>query len=132
LREPYAADGETKLKVGEHRIYQQFISMRRQSWVQLQHRYRFEQRWVDDEFLLRFRYFLSLQIPLSKGESYPYASVYNEVFLQPEGVVFDRNRLYVGAGYKWNARVRTEVGYMNQFFTDSGRDQINLIVFYGF
>ncbi len=132
LSEPYSDDDGGKFQVQEHRIFQQFITVQRYSRLQLQHRYRFEQRWVEEDFLLRFRYFLSLHIPLIKAESYPYASVYNEVFLQPEEIVFDRNRLYVGAGYKWSSKVRAELGYMNQFFTDGGRDQINLILFLSF
>lgn len=131
LSEPYRESGD-KFQVHEHRIFQQFITVQRHVGVQVQHRYRLEQRWVEDDFRLRFRYFLSLHIPLVKGDSYPYASAYNEVFLQPEDVVFDRNRLYLGAGYKWNSQVKAEVGYMNQFFSEDGRDQINLILFLGF
>lgn len=29
------------------------------------HRYRFEQRWIEDNFRVRFRYFLMLTIPLT-------------------------------------------------------------------
>jgi len=132
LSEPYSEDDGGKFQVQEHRIFQQFITVQKYSGIQLQHRYRFEQRWVEEDFLLRFRYFLSLQIPLIKAVSYPYVSVYNEVFLQPEEIVFDRNRLYLGLGYKWSSKARAELGYMNQFFTDDGRDQMNLILFLSF
>ena len=84
---------------------------------------------------MRFRYFLSLQIPLSKKEkvnnSY-YLSTYNEIFLNTKTSIFDRNRLYGGLGYNLNSKVRFEAGYMNQFFETSSRDQFNLIAFVTF
>ena len=61
-----------------------------------------------------------------------YASAYNEVFLNTEKSVFDRNRVFGGFGYKLNKTIKVEVGYMNQFFEGSGRDQINLITFINF
>ena len=54
------------LKVNEHRVYQQFISKQAIGKLKIQHRYRFEQRFVEDEFKLRYRYFLSLKIPFLK------------------------------------------------------------------
>jgi len=58
--------------------------------------------------------------------------VYNEVFLNIESSVFDRNRVYAGLGYTFSKALRLELGYMNQFFETSGRDQINLIMFVNF
>ena len=43
-----------------------------------------------------------------------------------------RNRLYSGLGYKLNDSVRFELGYMNQFFDSSSRDQLNMISFVNF
>ena len=61
-----------------------------------------------------------------------YASAYNEIFLNTEKAVFDRNRVFGGLGYKLNNSIKFEVGYMNQFFENSGRDQINIITFINF
>ncbi|MFT7377117.1 MAG: hypothetical protein ACI88Z_000943, partial [Sphingobacteriales bacterium] len=99
------------------------------------HRYRFEQRFVEENFKMRFRYFLTLNAPLTKNENNEvsfYLSAYNEIFLSTEPSVFDRNRLYGGLGYHVNKYLRVELGYMNQFFEFSGRDQINLIAFLNF
>ena len=38
------------LKVNEHRIYQQFISKQAIGKIKIQHRYRFEQRFIEDDF----------------------------------------------------------------------------------
>ena len=82
---------------------------------------------------MRFRYFLSVTVPFSKKESNKlYLSAYNEIFLNTESAVFDRNRIYGGLGFKINNNIKIEAGYMNQFFETSVRDQINIITFVTF
>lgn len=128
-------DSESKVNVNEHRIYQQFISTQFIGKVKLSHRYRFEQRFVEDDFRMRFRYFLTTNIPLfkvGKDLNQVYLSAYNEIFLNSESAVFDRNRTYGGLGYHVNKGIRVELGYMNQFFEVGGRDQVNMIAFVNF
>ena len=135
LSKNYIGSSDEKITVNEHRIFQQFISKQRIGSVALQHRYRFEQRFVEDDFKLRFRYFLGLSAPLSfkKGAgSGFYLSAYNEIFLNTKSSVFDRNRLYGGLGYQLSKNIRLEAGYMNQFFETSGRDQFNVFCFVNF
>ena len=133
LSENYLGDTDEKFQVNEHRIYQQVITKQSFKGISFQHRYRFEQRFVEDDFRLRFRYFLNVNIPMSKKEGNPwYLSAYNEVFLNTESSIFDRNRLYGGLGYKINDSVRIEVGYMNQFFETGSRDQLNIMTFVNF
>jgi len=125
-----------KVSINEHRIYQQFITKQKIGSASLSHRYRFEQRFVEDDFKMRFRYFLSLNVPLCKAEednfSKWYMSSYNEIFLNTKSSIFDRNRLYGGIGYRLNQNIRFELGYMNQFFETSSRDQLNIITFVNF
>ncbi len=135
LSENYTGILDEKISVNEHRIYQQFTSKQNVGKVKLNHRYRFEQRFVESDFKMRFRYFLGLNIPLTSndnGEKDFYLSAYNEIFLNTKSSVFDRNRLYGGIGYKINKNIRLEAGYMNQFFETSGRDQFNIITFVNF
>ena len=121
------------LKVNEHRIYQQLISKQAIGKLKVQHRYRFEQRFVEDEFKLRYRYFLSLRIPFLKTSEKYYISAYNELFINANGEnTFDRNRIYGGFGYSLNSNIKFELGYMNQIFKSSSRDQLNLICFFNF
>ena len=123
---------DQKVNVDEHRIYQQVIAKQKAGRVSLQHRYRYEQRWVEGDFRQRFRYFLALNVPLNNPEVTDktiYVSAYNEIFLNVGDNVFDRDRLYGGMGYKLNKTFRFEVGYMNQFFENGGRDQLNFVVF---
>ena len=120
-------------KVNEHRIYQQFISKQAIGKIKIQHRYRFEQRFIEDDFKLRYRYFLSLKIPLQKTNKKYYISAYNELFVNATGEnTFDRNRIYGGLGYALNSNIKLELGYMNQIFNTSFRDQINVICFFNF
>jgi hypothetical protein len=131
----YITNSDDKVTVNEHRIYQQFTSNQAIGSVKINHRYRFEQRFVDDDFKMRLRYFLGLNIPLQKKEAINntfYISAYNEVFLNTESSIFDRNRLYSGIGYNINSNIRLEAGYMNQFFETKNRDQLNIITFINF
>jgi hypothetical protein len=135
LSENYIANTENKVSVNEHRVFQQYTTKQSVGKVKLSHRYRFEQRFVEADFKLRFRYFLSLNIPLMKTESGNgplYLSAYNEIFLNSKSAIFDRNRVYGGLGYNLNKNVRFELGYMNQFFENHSRDQINIITFVNF
>lgn len=129
--ENYVNDND-KIVINEHRIYQQLISKQNIGKLRMQHRYRFEQRWVESDFRLRFRYFLGMNYPIWKKTDAPneiYLSAYDELFINTKATVFDRNRLYGGIGYRLNKMLRFELGYMNQFFTIGGRDQVNLVCF---
>lgn len=135
LSENYLGDDEDKVSVNEHRIFQQFTAKQNIGSVKINHRYRFEQRFVESNFKLRLRYFLGLNIPLANTDidkNNFYLSFYNEIFLNTTSAIFDRNRAYGGLGYQLNKNIRLEVGYMNQFFETSGRDQLNIITFVNF
>jgi len=135
LSENYVGDTDQKVSVNEHRIFQQFTTKQNVGVLDLSHRYRFEQRFVEDDFKMRFRYFLGLKIPLQNkadGNNPLYLSAYNEIFLNTKSEIFDRNRLYGGLGYQFSKQLRLELGYMNQFFETSSRDQINIMAFVNF
>ena len=135
LSENYINETNDKVAVEEHRIFQQLTTKQKIGKVGLSHRYRFEQRFVEDDFKMRFRYFLGIRIPLQYKEDQKnplYLSAYNEIFLNTETSIFDRNRVYGGLGYEFSKALRLELGYMNQFFETSGRDQINIIAFVNF
>ena len=128
-----AIESNEILKVHEHRIYQQFISKQAIGKIKIQHRYRFEQRFIEDDFRLRYRYFLSLNVPLLKTNKKYYISAYNEIFINAsQENTFDRNRIYGGLGYQLNSNIKFELGYMNQIFNTSSRDQVNVICFFNF
>jgi hypothetical protein len=133
--EPYVGNTDEKTRFSEHRTYQQFITRQFFGRFSIQHRYRFEQRFFEDDFNLRLRYFLSINVALNRKQlqdKTAYLSIYNEIFLNTEGEYFDRNRLYGGIGYRFSQTVRCEVGVMNQALRTTARNQLNLITFVNF
>lgn len=128
----YLAGTSDKNKISEHRLYQQFITRQQFSRFYTQHRYRLEERMIGDQWQWRFRYFLSLNVPLNAASMQKgtiYASVYNEIFLNMRRPQFDRNRLYGGLGYVFSKNFRTELAVMNQMTEKSRRWQLQLVVF---
>lgn len=131
----YIADSDEISVTREHRVFQQFMTRQRFDRLFLQHRYRVEQRFFADNFRFRFRYFLAINFLINNDDMQRntwYLSSYNEIFIQPSGLPFDRNRLYGGVGYKLSDSLRLEVGYMNQFLNSGNRDQLNLMAFFSF
>lgn len=132
--EPYFEGSNEKARIDEHRIYQQFIHKQALSRFALQHRIRFEQRFIESDFKMRFRYALAASIPLNAGGSPSRfnLSTYNEIFLNTSDNVFDRNRIYAGIGYTFSAHLRSEVGLMNQSTSSTSRNQFVISTFLGF
>ncbi|TRX23093.1 DUF2490 domain-containing protein [Flavobacterium franklandianum] len=130
--EPYIAGTDEKLNTNEHRIFQQFITKQQFGRVNFQHRYRFEQRFIEDDFKMRARYFLSLNIPINKkamDKNTIYASAYNEIFINTEGNYFDRDRIYGGLGYCFSKSLKMELGVMSQIQQNSSRTQFQIMFF---
>lgn len=127
LSQPYV-NGDKKENI-EHRIFQQYITKQKFGRFNLQHRYRLEERFLEEDFRMRFRYMLGFNIPITQKEMLPktlYASVYNEIFLHFDSPVFDRNRVYGALGYVINKNMRIEAGYMNQIQENRNRGQIQI------
>jgi len=88
----------------EKRLWEQLVLTQYSKRLKLEHRYRIEQRWVSfrgdsTAFRQRFRYRLNGFFPLNKrtvSTGTLFLSAYNELFLNPAGPVFERNRLYGG------------------------------------
>lgn len=125
---PYLKPGsDEKTTVDEHRLFQQFTTKQSISRVNLQHRYRFEQRFLPDNFKLRFRYWLGATVPLNKATmdaNAVYLTGYNEIFIHTAGNLFDRNRSFAGIGYVIKKDLRFDVGFMRQMLVQQSRNQI--------
>ncbi|RYZ00489.1 MAG: DUF2490 domain-containing protein [Chitinophagaceae bacterium] len=133
LSEPYVAGTGEKTRTTEHRFFEQFITRQRFGRVYLQHRYRAEQRLIEDQDLRwRFRYFLSANVALSKKELSKgalYLSAYNEIFVNGSRPAFDRNRVYGALGYCFSPELRLELGYMSQIQEARQRPQVQVAFF---
>lgn len=114
----YVYESEPKSpEVEEHRIWQQFLTTNTIGRVKFEHRYRLEERFVDDDFKMRFRYRLMLFVPLNKPTietGVLYLGVYDELFINDKRNFFDRNRLYAGLGYQYANNIHFQVGLLRQ------------------
>jgi hypothetical protein len=130
--EPYIAGTDQKSNVNEHRIFQQLISRQQFGRFYLQHRYRVEERFIEGDFKMRFRYFLGLNLPINKKEMVNnaiYLSLYNEIFIQPQSPVFDRDRIYGAIGFVFSKNLRAEAGWMTQLLENSHRGQLQIALY---
>ena len=62
----YISNSDEKVGTNEHRVFQQFITRQNFGRIFMQHRYRIEERFLPNDFQLRFRYFLSTNVPINK------------------------------------------------------------------
>lgn len=120
----------------EHRIWEQFIIKSKVGRVDFQHRYRLEQRFIEnwkltatDDFTLdgylfrqRVRYRFLVTLPLSRKEMSDntlFLAVYDEPFLGfGKGIgknVLDQNRFYGALGWRFNKNFNVQIGYLNQY-----------------
>ena len=128
----YLPNSDQKVDTNEHRIYQQFITRQKAGKVFLQHRYRLEERFLSNDFQLRLRYLLGINIPINKKtleKNALYLSSYNEIFMNLEKPLFDRNRLYGALGFVINKNFKVEAGIMAQILENSNRNQFQIVIF---
>lgn len=128
----YVPNSDLKTEINEHRIYQQFITKQNFGRIFLQHRYRIEERFIENDFQVRFRYFLSANVPINKktiDKNAIYLSVYNEIFANYDKPIFDRNRLYGALGFVINKNFKIETGFMAQSLENTNRNQFQIVIF---
>ena len=119
--------GESTETSTESRIYQEaLLPQRIGERFLLTHRFRYEQRFVEDQdFRTRYRYNLFINVPLNGTSLDPgvvHLALYNELFMNGQREIgdarfvelFDRNRLYLGLGYVFSEKLRTQLGWMQQ------------------
>lgn len=131
----YLPNSDQKAGTNEHRIYQQFITRQNFGRVFIQHRYRIEERFLPDDFQMRFRYFLSFNVPINSKvmvKNTVYGSVYNEIFINGQNEIFDRNRFYGAIGYVISKDMRVEAGFMAQTLQKTNRNQVQIALFNNF
>jgi len=132
---PYGAQ-PVAFRFHENRLWEQVITSQKVGRFYLQHRYRLEQRWLDNIvndgngvgvkegtiYRNRFRYRLLVNMPLNKPELSKgalFVSIYDEPFIQ-FGPNFsrnylDQNRLYFALGHVFSPKGNIQLGYLNQF-----------------
>jgi len=139
------AFGDSNDTSTESRIYQEALLPHKISdRVYLKHRFRYEQRWVEDQdFRTRYRYNLFLNIPLNQpnlDKNSLYLAFYNEIFINGQKnigdgrsvEIFDRNRLYGALGYAIKDNLKIQFGFMEQTLNNSSKGQLQLSMHHSF
>ncbi len=125
----------------EHRIWEQYILNHKIKSIFTAHRFRLEQRFLDqanDNFTQRLRYFIRMVKPLQKSEGGftkgAFLALQNEVLFNVQNKelvnnsLFDQNRLYLAAGYRFSKKIDVEAGYLNQAIHGRTRNTVNNVV----
>jgi hypothetical protein len=125
----------------EHRIWQQFNQKNSIGRFEIQHRYRLEQRFMDNyvkqgttyersgtNYRNRIRYRCMAILPInhkSMENNTLFLNVNDEVFLGfGEGIgtnILDQNRLQFALGFKFNSALTLQAGYLNQYLVKNAK-----------
>lgn len=124
----------------EHRAFEQFQIEKKIQRIEITNRFRFEQRFLNQEgdhfFAQRFRYYITTQIPLVTDPLFEkgiFMTVQNELFLNVQGQkklgtkLYDQNRSYLGLGYRFNKLFEAEAGYMFRYIIDETKTRNNIL-----
>jgi hypothetical protein len=101
----------------ETRFWQQVTMNHFLSRLKFEHRYRVEQRWINDSYRNRFRYRLNVAVPINKNKIGPktfYVASFGEIFLTNKAPYYERNRFFAGVGYQAAKWVTIQPGYIHQ------------------
>ena len=137
--------GESTAKKMESRIYQEALyPVKFGKRIHTNHRFRFEQRFVDNQDLrTRYRYNLFINIPLnnkSMSRHTAYIALYNELFINGQRQIgngnvvelFDRNRAYAALGFVVTKGLKVQLGFMNQTTDNWSKNQLQCSVHHQF
>jgi len=126
-------DGLSEKKIlDEHRVFQQYIGKHKVGRFYFQHRLRVEERFFTSSAKYRGRYFLGLNIPVTKKTMEVHAlylSAYNEIFINSHTPQYDRNRVYGALGFVLAKYLKVEFGAMSQLFQNKNRTQFQIVLF---
>jgi len=81
-----------------------------------EHRARLEQRFIGNNYKNRFKYRLGLLLPINKADMTKgslYFATSDELFMPQHGPVVEKNRFYLGIGYKMNQNAALQIGCIN-------------------
>lgn len=120
----------------EFRLWPQIVLLQSVGKLKIEQRYRTELRFSDNGYRNRFRYRLGVTVPFGdekKGYRPFLMSVSEEIFFTDKEPYFERNRVLIAFGFKFNSSTALQIGYLHQFdykiFDESGRDFLQVGLF---
>ncbi|PQJ14775.1 DUF2490 domain-containing protein [Aureicoccus marinus] len=117
----------------EHRIFEQLILTNKVGEFLFEHRYRLEQRFIENTDLNttdtkhRARYRLQVTLPLTNTF---FLNFYDEVFVNLQEPLFDQNRLYGALGIRITENASVQLGYLKNHFSGANFDRYQVGFFF--
>ena len=128
----YSENAEDKVKTNEYRSTLQAVLFQKVGRVTVQHRYRYEFRFLDESGKQRTRYRLQLGIPISNDtmdKGVWFATAGNEFLINTmPDVDLAQYRLYGMFGYQFSHSTHVQFGYMH--IAQSNRDNLHRLQFF--
>ena len=117
----------------ETRLWEQMTFTQYLSRIKFEHRYRIEQRWVNQLYRNRFRYRLNAVVPLNAKKVQArtmFLSIFDEIFLNNKQPNFERNRISTSLGYQFTKSITVQAGWLYQYnnTTNGTNAKNNLII----
>jgi hypothetical protein len=112
----YDENPDNRITAEEFRTTLQVMLFHKISRVSLQHRYRYEFRFVDSDKLQRTRYRIQATIPLNddtmqKGTIF--MNTFNEFMIDTKpSLQLSQNRSYIAGGYQFTDKINLQLGYL--------------------
>ncbi|NEW82583.1 MAG: DUF2490 domain-containing protein [Mariniphaga sp.] len=104
-----------------------------------EHRARLEQRFIGDNYKNRLKYRLGLLLPINNTEMIQgtlYLAISDELFMPQHGPVVEKNRFYLGMGYKMNQNTTLQLGCINdndyKSNSHTAKNYLQLMLIYDF
>lgn len=117
----------------ENRIFQQFILKNKVWEFNFEHRYRLEQRFLENRDLNttftehRARYRLQATLPLTNTF---FLNFYDELFINLQNELFGQNRLYGAVGVNITENSNLQLGWLRNQFTNAVFNRFQIAFFY--
>lgn len=119
--------------ISENRIFEQFILKNKVWEFKFEHRYRLEQRFVQNNFtndsntLHRARYRIQMTLPLTDTF---FLNFYDEIFINLQNEAFGQNRLYAAVGVNVTQDLSMQFGYLKNHFSATNYDRLQVGIVY--
>lgn len=120
-------DADNKPNTKEHRLLEQYAKKHTIGVLNIQHRFRLEQRFLEftdrNELQNRFRYRLNLKYNVNKML---FLSLTEEPFVNFQDQVFHENRFYIGIGFNVLKQAQLQMGYLKHHIRQSNLNRIQI------
>ena len=113
----FAGNFKSPVATEEFRMWEQLILNNVYNHFNVEHRYRIEQRWVNNVFKPRIRYRFNTTYAFNHASVVPktlFISAFDEIFMGNNNPHLERNRYYIGMGYQFSHSFSLQLGYINQ------------------